>query len=131
MQLRALNMLYEIGISGKNHLIFIPTESRGLGIPTPIGVLGIDKLTGIGNVGDDTSKDDDSTTQASSNASAPAAMGSIIGETEKPQPQSDSQAKQQGKKTQKAAKSMPSKQDTDGDSGSGSDTVTLSKGQPK
>jgi regulator of protease activity HflC (stomatin/prohibitin superfamily) len=51
MQLRALNMLYEIGISGKNHLIFIPTESRGLGIPTPIGVLGIDKLAGIGDTG--------------------------------------------------------------------------------
>ncbi len=51
MQLRALNMLYEIGISGKNHLIFIPTESRGLGIPTPVGVLGIDKLAGIGDVG--------------------------------------------------------------------------------
>ncbi|ASI14286.1 stomatin [Candidatus Mancarchaeum acidiphilum] len=52
MQLRALNMLYEIGISGRNHLIFIPTESRGLGIPTPVGVLGIDKLAGIGDVGD-------------------------------------------------------------------------------
>lgn len=51
MQLRALNMLYEIGISGKNHLIFIPTESRGLGIPTPIGVFGIEKLRGMGNVG--------------------------------------------------------------------------------
>ncbi|MCL4404648.1 MAG: SPFH domain-containing protein [Candidatus Marsarchaeota archaeon] len=51
MQLRALNMLYEIGISGKNHLIFIPTESRGLGIPTPIGVLGIDKMVGLGDVG--------------------------------------------------------------------------------
>jgi regulator of protease activity HflC (stomatin/prohibitin superfamily) len=51
MQLRALNMLYEIGISGKNHLIFIPTESRGLGIPTPIGVLGIDKLVGLGDTG--------------------------------------------------------------------------------
>ncbi|MEM0154666.1 MAG: hypothetical protein QW814_02420, partial [Methanothrix sp.] len=49
--LRALNMLYEIGISGRNHLIFIPTESRGLGIPTPIGVLGIDKLVGIGDTG--------------------------------------------------------------------------------
>jgi regulator of protease activity HflC (stomatin/prohibitin superfamily) len=38
LQLRALNMLYEIGISGKNTLIFIPTESRGLGMPTPIGI---------------------------------------------------------------------------------------------
>ncbi len=55
MQLRALNMLYEIGISGKNHLIFIPTESRGLGIPTPVGVLGIDKLAGIGDIGDQNS----------------------------------------------------------------------------
>ncbi len=41
MQLRALNMLYEIGISGKNSLIFIPTESRGLGMPTPVGVFGM------------------------------------------------------------------------------------------
>jgi regulator of protease activity HflC (stomatin/prohibitin superfamily) len=56
MQLRALNMLYEIGISGKNHLIFIPTESRGLGIPTPIGVLGIEKMVGIGNEKDSLSK---------------------------------------------------------------------------
>ncbi len=41
MQLRSLNMLYEIGISGKNNLIFIPTESKGLGFPTPIGVFGL------------------------------------------------------------------------------------------
>lgn len=41
MQLRALNMLYEVGISGKNTIIFIPTESRGLGMPTPIGVFGL------------------------------------------------------------------------------------------
>jgi regulator of protease activity HflC (stomatin/prohibitin superfamily) len=44
MQLRALNMLYEIGISGKNSLVFIPTESRGLGMPTPIGVFSIDDV---------------------------------------------------------------------------------------
>ncbi len=44
MQLRALNMLYEIGISGKNALIFIPTESRGLGMPTPIGLFSIEDI---------------------------------------------------------------------------------------
>jgi regulator of protease activity HflC (stomatin/prohibitin superfamily) len=44
MQLRALNMLYEVGISGKNTLIFIPTESRGLGMPTPIGVFGVGEI---------------------------------------------------------------------------------------
>ncbi len=44
MQLRALNMLYEIGISGKNSLIFVPTESRGLGMPTPVGVFSIDAV---------------------------------------------------------------------------------------
>jgi regulator of protease activity HflC (stomatin/prohibitin superfamily) len=44
MQLRALNMLYEIGISGKNTLIFVPTESRGLGMPTPVGVYGMNDL---------------------------------------------------------------------------------------
>ncbi len=58
MQLRALNMLFEIGISGKNHLIFIPTESRGLGIPTPIGVLGIDKLVGGENFKSDQKESD-------------------------------------------------------------------------
>ncbi len=44
MQLRALNMLYEVGISGKNTLIFVPTESRGLGMPTPIGVFGLSEV---------------------------------------------------------------------------------------
>ncbi len=44
MQLRALNMLYEIGISGKNSLIFVPTESRGLGMPTPVGVFSLDDV---------------------------------------------------------------------------------------
>jgi regulator of protease activity HflC (stomatin/prohibitin superfamily) len=40
MQLRALNMMYEIGISGKNNMIFIPTESKGVGMPTPVGIYG-------------------------------------------------------------------------------------------
>jgi regulator of protease activity HflC (stomatin/prohibitin superfamily) len=53
MQLRALNMLYEIGISGKNSLVFIPTESRGLGMPTPIGVFSLDDIkSGKVNVND-------------------------------------------------------------------------------
>ncbi len=41
MQLRALNMMYEISIGGKNVMVFIPTESRGFSVPTPIGVMGI------------------------------------------------------------------------------------------
>lgn len=44
MQLRALNMIYEVGISGKNSLIFIPTDSKGLGMPTPIGVFGMKEI---------------------------------------------------------------------------------------
>ena len=41
MQLRALNMMYEISISGKNVMVFIPTESRGFAMPIPFGVQGI------------------------------------------------------------------------------------------
>ncbi len=44
MQLRSLNMLYEVGISGRNNIIFIPTESRGLAMPTPIGIFGVDDV---------------------------------------------------------------------------------------
>ena len=44
MQLRSLNMMYEISITGKNQIIFIPTESRGFSVPTPIGVLGIEQM---------------------------------------------------------------------------------------
>ncbi len=44
MQLRALNMLYEVGISGRNNIIFIPTESRGLGVPTPLGIFGMNDI---------------------------------------------------------------------------------------
>ncbi len=43
MQLRALNMMYEISLTGKNVMVFIPTETRGLSIPIPFGVAGIDE----------------------------------------------------------------------------------------
>ncbi|MGC8586484.1 MAG: SPFH domain-containing protein [Candidatus Micrarchaeia archaeon] len=41
MQLRSLNMMYEISLSGKNLIVFIPTESKGFSIPTPFGVMGL------------------------------------------------------------------------------------------
>ncbi len=41
MQLRSLNMMYEISLTGKNLMVFIPTESKGFSIPTPVGVMGI------------------------------------------------------------------------------------------
>jgi regulator of protease activity HflC (stomatin/prohibitin superfamily) len=44
MQLRSLNMMYEVSINGRNQIIFIPTESRGFSLPTPIGLLGIDDI---------------------------------------------------------------------------------------
>jgi regulator of protease activity HflC (stomatin/prohibitin superfamily) len=44
MHLRALNMMYEISTSGKNLIVFIPVESKGFSIPTPIGILGLQDL---------------------------------------------------------------------------------------
>ncbi len=41
MQLRALNMMYEISINGKNIMVFVPTENKGLSMPMPFGVTGI------------------------------------------------------------------------------------------
>jgi regulator of protease activity HflC (stomatin/prohibitin superfamily) len=41
MQLRALNMMYEISITGKNVMVFIPTENKGFSMPMPFGVYGI------------------------------------------------------------------------------------------
>jgi regulator of protease activity HflC (stomatin/prohibitin superfamily) len=41
MQLRALNMMYEISTTGKNIMVFIPTENRGFSIPMPFGIDGI------------------------------------------------------------------------------------------
>ena len=37
MQLRALNMMYEISTTGKNLIVFIPTENKGFSIPLPLG----------------------------------------------------------------------------------------------
>jgi regulator of protease activity HflC (stomatin/prohibitin superfamily) len=101
MQLRALNMLYEIGISGRNHLIFIPTESRGLGIPTPIGVLGIDKMVGIGNMGnEDLKKQDASPDSASKPASKPMAQPQQQPSAQESSQQDAKQAKQKKKQPQ-------------------------------
>ncbi|MCL4362912.1 slipin family protein [Candidatus Marsarchaeota archaeon] len=44
MQLRSLNMMYEISLTGKNLMVFIPTESKGFSIPTPIGMMGMQDL---------------------------------------------------------------------------------------
>ncbi len=41
MQLRALNMMYEVSINGKNVMVFIPTETKGFAMPIPFGVRGI------------------------------------------------------------------------------------------
>ncbi|MEM0143355.1 MAG: slipin family protein [Candidatus Parvarchaeum sp.] len=41
MQLRSLNMMYEISLSGKNLMVFIPTDSKGFSIPTPLGIEGM------------------------------------------------------------------------------------------
>lgn len=102
MQLRALNMLYEIGISGRNHLIFIPTESRGLGIPTPIGVLGIDKLVGIGDTGNiDGQKKDGNSVDAGTAAQKPSP----------PQPQQAS-AQQKNQQSAQQSKQKKKQQDT-------------------
>ena len=43
MQLRALNMMYEISTNGKNLIVFIPTENKGFSIPTPIGIMGLEE----------------------------------------------------------------------------------------
>jgi len=43
MQLRALNMMYEISTNGKNLIVFIPTENKGFSIPTPIGIIGLEE----------------------------------------------------------------------------------------
>lgn len=45
MQLRSLNMMYEISLNGKNLMVFIPTESKGFSIPTPMGVIGLEDMS--------------------------------------------------------------------------------------
>lgn len=45
MQLRSLNMMYEMSLNGKNLIVFIPTEQRGLSMPAPtIGIMGLNDL---------------------------------------------------------------------------------------
>jgi regulator of protease activity HflC (stomatin/prohibitin superfamily) len=43
MQLRALNMMYEVSTNGKNLIIFIPTENKGFSMPTPMGIIGLEE----------------------------------------------------------------------------------------
>lgn len=43
MQLRALNMMYEISTSGKNLIVFIPTEKGDFSIPLPFGIKGLEE----------------------------------------------------------------------------------------
>ncbi len=44
LQLRSMNMLYEMCMEGKSTVIFVPTETR-TGMPTPVGMFGLlDKL---------------------------------------------------------------------------------------
>ncbi len=47
LQLRALNMMYEISVNGKNLMVFIPTESKGFSIPTPLGVAGLQDINNM------------------------------------------------------------------------------------
>ncbi len=44
MQLRGLNMMYEISLAGKNVMVFIPTESKGFSLPLPLGIAGLKDL---------------------------------------------------------------------------------------
>lgn len=46
LQLRSMNMLYEMAMEGKNTIIFVPTESR-LGMPAPLGVYGLLEKMGV------------------------------------------------------------------------------------
>ncbi len=44
MQLRSLNMMYEMSLNGKNLMVFVPTDSKGFSIPTPLGIMGIQEM---------------------------------------------------------------------------------------
>ncbi len=47
LQLRSMNMLYEMCLQGQSTVIFVPTETH-LGMPSPVGVLGItDKMSDL------------------------------------------------------------------------------------
>jgi regulator of protease activity HflC (stomatin/prohibitin superfamily) len=52
LQLRAMNMLYEMCMEGKATMVFVPTETR-MGMPAPLGVMGItEKLMEAAHKGD-------------------------------------------------------------------------------
>lgn len=51
LQLRSMNMLYEMCMEGKSTVIFVPTETR-TGMPTPVGMFGLlEKLAKGGAAG--------------------------------------------------------------------------------
>jgi regulator of protease activity HflC (stomatin/prohibitin superfamily) len=45
LQLRSMNMLYEMCMEGRSTVIFVPTETR-MGMPTPLGVYGLTEKIG-------------------------------------------------------------------------------------
>lgn len=59
MQLRGLNMMYEISLTGKNVMVFIPTENRGFSLPTPFGIAGLQDFVKKQQGGKGKSKDSD------------------------------------------------------------------------
>ncbi|AFZ38040.1 SPFH domain, Band 7 family protein (plasmid) [Stanieria cyanosphaera PCC 7437] len=42
LQLRAMNMLYEMCMEGKSTMLFVPTNNSGTAMPTPLGIESID-----------------------------------------------------------------------------------------
>lgn len=60
MQLRALNMMYEISTTGKNLIVFIPTENKGFSIPLPFGIKGLEEAMTQNLAKGKKSKDDQS-----------------------------------------------------------------------
>ena len=44
LQLRSMNMLYEMCMEGKSTMVFVPTSSNGSGMPSLIGVEGIQEM---------------------------------------------------------------------------------------
>ena len=44
LQLRSMNMLYEMCMEGKSTMLFVPTNNSGTAMPTPLGIESIDSL---------------------------------------------------------------------------------------
>jgi regulator of protease activity HflC (stomatin/prohibitin superfamily) len=44
LQLRSMNMLYEMCMEGKSTMLFVPTNNSGTAMPTPLGIESIDNL---------------------------------------------------------------------------------------